>query len=131
MKSKDFTRDWQLSISNGSSFVAAMLMLVSLPSHAAELTCAENEATNAYFCFNEKELREEQGIRTAPLYMGGPKSVNKTAYHIAANCATGVMHLKDRQGVSFAGSGPGQGTAQSRQLRRYVCEVTLPAPKKK
>ena len=111
--------------------VAVLLLAASMSTHAVQLTCAEDKATNAHFCFNEKEVREVGGIRTATLYVGGPKGVDKTAYYIAANCATGVMHLKDKKGVSFAGSGPGEGTAQSRQLRRYVCETVIPTPKKK
>ncbi len=108
-----------------------MLLVSSMATHAIQLTCAEDKATNAHFCFDEKEVREEKGIRTATLYIGGPKGVDKTSYHIAANCQTGVMHLKDRKGISFAGSGPGEGTSQSRQLRRYVCETVLRAPKNK
>ena len=118
-----------------SSVAAAMAFGVTAifahSTNAASLTCAENPATNGYFCFNEKELRIEAGIRTAPLYTGGPKGVTRSPYFIAANCDTGVMHLKDKQGVSFGGAGPSEGTTQSRQLRTFVCEASLGGPKKK
>lgn len=99
--------------------------------HAMPLECAEDRRTNAHFCFAPSELKEVDGIRTAPLYKGGPKEVVATPFTIAANCATSVLHLKDRQGVSFAGSGPGQGTEHSRQLRQIVCTAEVPARRKK
>lgn len=114
--------------------VAIPLTLLVLAVHearAASVTCAEDPTTNGYFCFNEKELRFENGIRTAPLYTGGPKGVTKSPYFIAANCESGVLHLKDRQGVSFGGAGPGEGTPQSRQLRQYVCGASISGSKKK
>ena len=80
---------------------------------------------------NQKEVRLESGIRTASLYTGGPKGVTKSPYFVAANCDTGVMHLKNIQGLSFGGAGRGEGTTQSRQLRKYVCEASVAAPKKK
>lgn len=98
---------------------------------AASLTCAEDPATNGLFCFNQKEVRLVSGIRSAPLYIGGPNGVDRSPYSVAANCDTGVLHLKDKQGVSFGGAGPGQGTTQSRQLRRLVCEAPIDTPKKK
>jgi hypothetical protein len=122
---------FKVSVVYVSSLIATFALLAPSLAHAIELTCAEDKTTNGHFCFSEKDLRESNGIRTAPLYTGGPNGVSKTQYHIAANCSTGVMHLKDRQGVSFAGSGPGEGTTQSRQLRRYVCEANLPVSKKK
>lgn len=99
----------------------ALLGLLARDAMGREFSCAIDERTDGHFCFDPKELRERNGIRTAPLYMGGPNSISKTSFTIAANCSAGVMHLKDRQGVSFAGAGPGEGTKQSRDLRRYVC----------
>lgn len=111
---------------------ALVLLTASIKALAAgvSLQCAEDKTTNGMFCFAPSELKEKDGIRTASLYSGGPNGVSRTSFTIAANCATGVMHLKDRQGVSFAGAGPGEGTKQSRDLRRYVCAAELPAPKK-
>ena len=60
-----------------------------------------------------------------------PKAMRKTPYTVDVQCATGILHLKDRAGVSFAGSGPGTGTRHSRELRRLVCAASIPAPKKK
>jgi len=114
---------------------AAALLFVFNSSHAAfNPTCAEDARTNEHFCFQQSEMREADGIRTAPLYTGGPKEVERTNFTIAANCSTGVLHLKDRRGVSFAGAGPNEGTQVSRLLARRFCETSLPpvkAPKKK
>lgn len=113
------------------SAVFAGVLGIAFSAHAVQLTCAEDEATNALHCFAESELREQGGIRTAPFYTGGPKAMRKTPYTVDVQCATGILHLKDRAGVSFAGSGPGTGTRHSRELRRLVCEASIPAPKKK
>ncbi len=119
------------SVRLAASIAFVTSAFLSHESIAASLNCAEDPATNGHFCFNPKEIRIESGIRTAPLYIGGPKGVDRSPYLVAANCDTGVMHLKDKQGVSFGGAGPGQGTTQSRQLRRLVCEASVNAPKKK
>jgi hypothetical protein len=111
--------------------IAVLLMAAISSATAAPLICAEDAVTNAYFCFSDKELREEAGIRTAPLYTGGPNGVERTSFQIAANCATRIMHLKDRLGVSFAGAGPGEGTTQSRELVRNICATNLPTSHKK
>lgn len=109
--------------------IATALAIGAGAAHAIPLNCTEDKTTNGYFCFAEKELREVNGIRTAPFYMGGPNGVERTPYRIAANCATGVLHLKDRQGVSFGGSGPGEGTVHSRQLRQDFCAAAMPTKK--
>lgn len=54
---------------------------------------------------------------------GGPKAVRATGYTLAINCATGVVHLKDRDGVSFAGSQTG--TEAMRHLKAYICEAPI------
>lgn len=121
-----------MSLQSAVRTLGAMVLLgVVGVARAMPLECAEDRKTNAYFCFAPSELKEADGIRAAPLYKGGPKEVTRTPFTIAANCATGVMHLKDRQGVSFAGSAPGQGTEHSRRLRQIICAATVPSPKKK
>ena len=107
--------------------VAALLCAAATSASAVPLTCAEDKRTNGLFCFAPTELREAAGIRNAPLYTGGPNEINKTAFTIAANCGSGVMHLKDKRGVSFAGSGPSDGTPQSRELNRLFCKAAMPA----
>ncbi|HEU6454132.1 MAG TPA: hypothetical protein VN201_01575, partial [Roseateles sp.] len=97
---------------------AVVLVASAAAVHAVPLQCAENKTTNGLFCFAPSQLKEAAGIRTAPLYAGGPNLIERTPYTIAANCSTGVMHLKDRRGVSFGGAG--EGTPQSRELLRLV-----------
>lgn len=84
--------------------------------------CYEDPTTSAQQCIDSTQVYEENGIRSTSLYSGGPKSVQKTAFTIHVNCATQVTHLKDRQGVSFAG-GDGNETAAVRSLRTWVCEA--------
>ena len=72
---------------------------------------------------------ERDGIRYAPLYMGGPKGVRKTPYTLAVECASGITHLKDRDGVSFAGSDTG--TRALRSLRGSMCEAKVKGAGKK
>ena len=111
-------------------FAAAALVGPASSASAAESTvCAEDAVTNAHFCFVRSEVRDVGGIRSAPFYSGGPDMVDRTGYTIAANCSSGVMHLKDRRGVSFAGATPTTGTRQSRDLLRLLCIATVKARK--
>lgn len=89
---------------------------------AAALTCYEEPRTNAYQCFDKKQVREKDGIRSATLYTGGPNGVDKTSFTINVNCGTQIVHLKDRQGVSFAG-GYGSETEALKSLRTWICEA--------
>ena len=98
------------------------IFAASTAAHAVALTCATDKRTDRHVCYAESELREDNlGIRTAPYYTGGPNGIRKTSYFIAVNCLTKALHLKDRDGVSFAGAGPNEGTAMSRDLVRYAC----------
>lgn len=100
----------------------ALLFLASA-AQAGDLMCAEDQATQRRHCYAPSELREQDGIRSARYYSGGPKSVRATPYTIAINCGTLVTHLKDRDGVSFAG---GQAlTPPMRALRDSICAETL------
>lgn len=111
--------------------VLAVLAAAPFAAKAVPLDCAEDKATQGLFCFAATELKESNGIRSAPLWTGGPARITKSAFTLAANCGTGVLHIKDSDGVSFAGGGPGEGTVQSRELRRMVCGATPEASKKK
>lgn len=98
-------------------------LLITANAHAGDLMCAEDQATQRRHCYAPSELRETDGIRSARYYSGGPKSVRATPYTIAINCQTLVTHLKDRDGVSFAG---GQAlTPPMRALRDSICAETL------
>lgn len=110
--------------------IAAAALLAGLSTSAASLSCYEDPRTNAYQCFDAKQVREKDGIRIAALYTGGPNGVDKTNFTLNVNCATQVVHLKDRQGVSFAG-GYGSETKALRSLRTWVCEATPTRAKNK
>ncbi len=99
------------------------LLLASTSAQAVNLGCYEDDNTNAMVCYDKASVRETAGIRSAALYKGGPKAVRATGYTLAINCATGVVHLKDRDGVSFAGSQTG--TEAMRHLKAYICEAPI------
>jgi hypothetical protein len=90
---------------------------------APAFACYENERTQATQCIDVKNIKEADGIRTAALYSGGPREIKKTSYTIAVNCRTNVAHLKDRQGVSFAGGygGNGRQTEAITTLMNSMC----------
>lgn len=105
------------------------LAAVSTAAHAVQLSCSRDRRTDAMQCVGQSEVRERDGIRYAPLYMGGPNEVTKTSFTIHTNCATGVTHLKDRAGVSFAG-GTGNETRAVSELRGIICAAPLNAKKR-
>lgn len=100
----------------------AAIVFTSQNVFAGSIACYENPRTNAYQCFDEKQVREKDGIRIASLYTGGPNGVEKTNFTINVNCKTEVVHLKDRYGVSFAG-GYGSETPALRTLRQWICDA--------
>lgn len=91
---------------------------------AQKLSCYEDPRTNAKTCYSTALLRETNGIRHSPLYTGGPNGVRETGMSIHVNCATRVVHLKDRDGVSFAG-GKGNETPVVSNLSRWMCEDNI------
>lgn len=109
--------------------VAALAVFVAAPALAVPLQCHKNPRTDAMMCAAPSEVREREGIRSAPLYMGGPQNMRRTSYTVHTNCKTGVTHLKDRDGVSFAG-GYNHETAAVRQLQSIICEAPLRPGKK-
>ena len=96
---------------------------------AVPLACYQDPTTDAVQCVEEKRIAEVNGIRIAPLWTGGPANINKTAFTVHVNCGTNVLHIKDRQGVSFTG-GSASSTPATRQLRDVMCKAQL-TPRKK
>jgi hypothetical protein len=98
-----------------------------------DVQCAVDQRTEAHQCIALSELRESQGIRSAPLYSGGPKEINRTPYTVAVNCDTKVLHLKDRQGVSFGGGsfGADAPTKMVRDLGALICNAQVRGTKTK
>lgn len=103
---------------------AAALAAASAPVAAQKLSCYENPHTNAHTCYAPGRLREKDGIRQSPLYSGGPNGARDTGMSIHVNCKSGVVHLKDRDGVSFAG-GYGNETEAVSSLKRWICAESL------
>ena len=97
-------------------------LVISASAGAVNLGCYRNPITDAVQCIDENNVRERQGIRSSALYSGGPNNVRDTGFTINVNCSTERIHIKDRDGVSFAG-GDGSETAALRELRRLVCSA--------
>ncbi len=109
-------RPWALAAACASA-------LVTPAARAVDLKCDVDRKTELHLCYAPSEVREKDGIRTAALYRGGPNRVAKTNFTMAVNCGSGVVHLKDRDGVSFAGGTTG--TPAMRVLRDGICAVAL------
>ena len=102
---------------------ALLALFVVQSAHAApKLACYTNPRTDSMMCIDENRVREKSGIRRAQIYDGGPNGVRETGFTLHVNCATGVAHLKDKDGVSFAG-GTGNETPAIRALRGWTCEA--------
>lgn len=104
------------------------LVMLSQAAHAAKpvMECHTNQRTDAMHCIDIVNVAEDGVVRMANLYEGGPNGIRKTPYFVATNCKTNVTHLKDKDGVSFAG-GDGNETPVLRKLREIVCSAV---PKK-
>lgn len=113
------------------SIVLALFLLPAWPAFAVPVSCYTDPSTDAKHCYVPSKIREVNGVRTSPYVTGGPKAIRETNFTIAVNCATQVAHLKDRDGVSFAGGDVSSGTRALRSLATWMCEEKLPAPKKK
>jgi hypothetical protein len=105
-------------------FALAVLSSAANVAFAVDFGCTTDRRTDATECIDVKQVREDNGIRYAKLYSGGPKTVRPTNFTIHANCKTGVVHLKDRDGVSFAG-GSGNETPMLRELRDMLCGASV------
>lgn len=107
------------------------VFLACSTAHGGNLSCYQDPVTDAMQCVDTTAVREvETAIRATRFYSGGPNRVRDTNMTIQTNCVTGNTHLKDRDGVSFAG-GTGQETAALRALRKIICEAPLTPTKRK
>lgn len=92
---------------------------------ADPIHCAVDEATDAYFCYDVRAVRDANGTRRALLYTGGPNGVRRTNFTISANCPTKVIHLKDSDGVSFVAASYEDATKHSRRLLDLLCAAKI------
>ena len=109
--------------------VSAALLGIAGSASAIPLDCAQDPVTEAYICFAHSEVREAAGKRTAPIYSGGPKSMARTSLTVSVDCVAETLVLKDRQGVSFAGTAMDTSTPQSRELLRNLCAAPIKGAK--
>lgn len=92
---------------------------------ANKLACYEEPGTRKTMCFDEARLTSNGSVRAAPLYMGGPKGVEKTSFTIITDCAKGISTLQDQKGINFAGGASNQ-TRAMRSLSTWMCEAKSP-----
>jgi hypothetical protein len=88
--------------------------------HAKELSCHVDEVTRGTMCIDESNVTANGDVRASPVFMGGPKGVDRTAFFLVVNCQRSVITLQDRKGVNFAGDKAGA-TKASRALSEWVC----------
>ena len=104
-----------------TTFLIACVLTSSL-AHSASLSCHQDRRTDAMQCIDTADVRQRDGIRSTALYTGGPAGVSRTSFTVHVNCQTHMAHLKDRQGVSFAG-GYADSTLALRELYGMICDA--------
>ena len=97
---------------------------------AGELSCYRDPATDAMHCIDPAEVRERDGLRSAPLYRGGPQRVHRTSTTLHVDCKLRTARLKDADGVTYAG-GPSSATPLLETLTRELCLATVRPPAKR
>lgn len=113
------------------SLVLSVAFIVPMSvAYASKIDCYTDPRTDAMTCIDMDSVRERDGIRVSPVYTGGPNGVRKTTFTIHSNCKTGVTHLKDKDGVSFAG-GVGNETPALISLRGSLCSASVTVLRKK
>lgn len=86
----------------------------------AKPACYENPNTNAYTCYDSGNVSEADGIRYSKMFEGGPLGIKATGFAFAVNCSNGMVHLKDRQGVTFGG-GHKSATPAIEAIATWIC----------
>ncbi|SFL87253.1 hypothetical protein SAMN05444747_10165 [Variovorax sp. OV329] len=97
-----------------------MALALALPAQVAmavHLQCVQTPRASIPQCLSPDEVRELDGIRGAPLYLGIGKDAARSHLSIHANCATGFTQVKDEEGVVIAGIE----SQTVRELRSLVC----------
>lgn len=111
------------------TLIAGLMLMLPMAGHAKP-SCYSDPRTSAYTCYDQGGVTEKEGIRYSKMWRGGPDGVELTTYRFAVNCSTGVMHLKDRQGVSFGGGKRGDAPAATK-LIDWICAEPLAKTSKK
>lgn len=105
-----------------------LIFLLAGPAYAVQLTCAIDAVTDKHYCFPPSQLKIDGNIRRAPLYSGGPLSLDATGFTVSVNCTTKAIELRDRQSVVFARN---YSTTQiGRDLADYLCYASPPKKKR-
>ncbi len=103
--------------------IVGLMLALPVLGHAGP-ACYADPRTDAYTCYDKGGVTEKTGIRYSRMWRGGPNGVELTTFQFAVNCNSGVMHLKDRQGVSFGGGRRGD-TPVATQIIDWICAEPL------
>lgn len=108
-------------------YASALLtaLFAPLTSHAGNLECYEEKGTMNTMCIQPSAVRQNGDLRSSPIFMGGPKSVEPTSFTLVTNCAKGISTLQDRQGKNFGGA-HNSDTPAIRALSSWLCAVSKP-----
>lgn len=85
--------------------ITILLSAFGAAAFAVEPACYVDPRTEAATCVDLAAMKIKNSIRYATIFTGGPLGLTKTAFTVHVNCEAKIAHLKDRQGVSFAGGG--------------------------
>jgi hypothetical protein len=105
------------------NLILTTLVLASSPAIAGNWYCHTNKVTDAKTCYANVKERGD-GIRTADMATGGPAGVTPNGHSFAINCATGYVHLKDREGVSYGG-GDRKSTPALDSIVGWICSADV------
>ncbi len=92
------------------------------PAREKGLGCAEDTNTHQFFCFDRAKVRSNGDARAFSMLTGGSKTVTPSGYTAVIFCESGVMELRDRQGIVFARDRTEK--LHTVQLREQVCSTT-------
>lgn len=95
-----------MAIKNLRAIPIGLVLLTSVTSACAKLTCAENKSTYALMCFDDNKVRANASVRATPLYKGGPKGVDDTGFTARVHCTSRVLEVTDRMGTAFVRNVP-------------------------
>lgn len=92
---------------------------------AIDLQCYEQPGTLLNTCIAPSLTTSSGDLRSSPVYMGGPKSINRAAFSAIADCKKKALVLQNPDGQNFSG-GAASSTPASSVLFKALCEVKNP-----
>lgn len=91
------------------------------------MLCQRDPETDRHFCFDPAMVRGDNVVRRFFLHQGGPISIDSYGTLALAYCESGILELRDYQGVVFGRAKPA--AAHVRNLVKDVCLAKIQLPK--